>query len=234
MIDRPLPAGRQRERLAAARAADAVLVTAGYDSAAERVGRALGVDTVFRVTRTIGAPREITGARESVVVPPASRVFVVTGIARPDRFVADVVAAGWEVTGLLTFRDHHRFDARDVGRIAAAAKAAASAIVLTTDKDAVRLAACSLEEMPIASVPLSVGVEPAERFRAWLLARLAPAAGEAARTARDARFGVVGHARSTGPALQRQHLVSRTGDSSLPFGIAARAGDGVASRDERS
>src|SRR5204862_6258818 len=120
LTDRPLPAGRLRERLQAARAADAVLVTAGYDSAADRVGRALGVDTVYRVTRTIGAPREIAGARESVVVPPASRVFVVTGIARPDRFVADVVAAGWEVTGLLTFRDHHRFDARDVGRIAAA------------------------------------------------------------------------------------------------------------------
>ena len=170
LTDRPLPAGRLRERLQAARAADAVLVTAGYDSAADRVGRALAVDTVFRVTRTIGAPREITGRRESVVVPPGAPVFVAAGIARPDRFVADIAAAGWEVAGLLTFRDHHPFDARDIARIAAAAKSAAAAIVLTTEKDAVRLAVCDLGDMPIASVPLRVGVEPADRFRAWLLA----------------------------------------------------------------
>ena len=172
LTDRPLPAGRLRERLQSARAADAVLVTAGYDSAADRVGRALAVDTVFRVTRTIGAPREIGGGRESVVVPPGAPVFIVAGIARPDRFIADADAAGWEVAGLLTFRDHHPYDARDVARIAAAAKAAAAAIVLTTEKDAVRLAVCDLGDMPIASVPLRVGVEPAEKFRAWLLARL--------------------------------------------------------------
>jgi tetraacyldisaccharide 4'-kinase len=172
LSDRPLPAGRLRERLEAAKVADAVLVTAGYDTAADRIGRALGVPTVFRVTRTIGAPREITELRESVVVPPASRVFVVTGIARPDRFITDVVGAGWEIAGMLTFRDHHRFDDRDVKRIAAAAKAAASSIVLTTEKDAVRLAACDLGGMPIASVPLIVGVEPVERFRSWLLERM--------------------------------------------------------------
>src|SRR5689334_1177147 len=57
LADRPLPAGRLRERLDAAAAADAALVTAGYDAAAERVGRALKVPTVFRVTRTIAPPR---------------------------------------------------------------------------------------------------------------------------------------------------------------------------------
>jgi tetraacyldisaccharide 4'-kinase len=172
LTDRPLPAGRLRESLAAARAADAALVTAGYDSAADRVARALGIPTVFRVTRTIGAPRQILGTRDSVVVPPGARVFVVTAIARPDRFVADVVAAGWEVAGTMLFRDHHRFDRRDIARITAAAKSAGTAIVLTTEKDAVRLAACDLGELPIASVPLVVGIEPAGAFTAWLRSRL--------------------------------------------------------------
>jgi tetraacyldisaccharide 4'-kinase len=172
LADRPLPAGRLRESLAAAKAADAALVTAGYDSAADRVARALGIPTVFRVTRTIGAPRQIAGRRDSVVVPPCARVFVVTAIARPDRFVADVVAAGWEVAGTMLFRDHHRFDRRDIARITAAAKNAATAIVLTTEKDAVRLAACELGELPIASVPLVVGIEPAAVFTAWLRSRM--------------------------------------------------------------
>jgi hypothetical protein len=45
-------------------------------------------------------------------------------------------------------------------------------VVLTTEKDAVRLAACDLGELPIASVPLVVGVEPADAFRAWLTERI--------------------------------------------------------------
>src|SRR5262249_48790813 len=80
-------------------------------------------------------------------------------------------SAGWEISGVLSFRDHYRFDARDVARIDAEARAKRSAVVLTTEKDAVRLAACRLGDLPIASVPLVVGVEPADAFRDWLLAR---------------------------------------------------------------
>ena len=123
------------------------------------------------MTRTIGAPRRINGDRESVVVPSNSRVFVVTGIARPDRFASDILSVGWDICGAIEFRDHHRFTARDVRRIAAEAKATGSMIVLTTEKDAVRLAACDLGVLPIASVPLLVGVEPAEAFGQWLLDR---------------------------------------------------------------
>jgi tetraacyldisaccharide 4'-kinase len=137
---------------------------------------------VFRVTRTIGAPRLITASRDSVVVPGGSRVYLVTGIARPERFEADVAAAGWEIADVMMFRDHHPFDARDVRRMAAAAQAARSAIILTTEKDAVRLAACDLGTLPIAAVPLVVAVEPAERFRDWLFERIGrPVAAEAPR-----------------------------------------------------
>jgi tetraacyldisaccharide 4'-kinase len=170
--DQPMPAGRLREGLDAATAADAALITAGYDTAADRIGRAFGVAPVFRVTRTIGAPRRVGGDRDSVVVPSNSRVFLVTGIARPDRFTADVLSVGWDISGAIEFRDHHRYTARDVRRIAAEAKAAGSMIVLTTEKDAVRLAVCDLGEMLIASVPLVVGVEPADAFQAWLMERI--------------------------------------------------------------
>jgi len=184
LADMPLPIGRLRERIDAATAADAALVTAGYATAAERVGRAIGVATVFRVTRTIAPPRFVVAPREPVVVPPGSRVFVVAGIARPDRFLADVSAAGWDIAGEMMFRDHHRFDARDLRRIVDAAKAARSAIVLTTEKDAVRLASFDLSDVPIAAVPLVVGVEPVDGFRAWLLERVSIARVHGRRHAR--------------------------------------------------
>ena len=75
------------------------------------------------MTRTIGAPRRVAGDRDSVVVPSNSRVFVVTGIARPDRFISDILSVGWDISGAIEFRDHHRFTRRDVRRIAAEAKA---------------------------------------------------------------------------------------------------------------
>ena len=171
LSDRPMPAGRLRESVAAASAADAAIVDAGYLSAAERIGRALGVHTVFCLTRAFGAPRMVSN-HDSVVVPSGARVFAVAGIARPERFFADIAAAGWQVVGTMPFGDHYQFGARDVRRIAAAAKSTAAAIVLTTDKDAVRLAACDLGNLPIASVPLTATIEPADAFRRWLLERV--------------------------------------------------------------
>ncbi len=171
LTDRPMPGGHLREPLSNASAADAALVNAGYTTAAERIGRALGVPTVFRVTRALNAPRMIATG-DSVVVPAGARVFVVAGIARPERFLADLAAVGWQAVGTLLFRDHYRFGQRDVNGIVAAAAAASASVVLTTEKDAVRLAACDLGASPIASVPLAVGVEPAAEFRDWLLERV--------------------------------------------------------------
>jgi tetraacyldisaccharide 4'-kinase len=173
LTDQTLPGGRLREPLAAAGFADAALVVAGYLAAAERIARSLGVDVAFYVTRTLGAPRTLAG--DSVVVPSAARVFLVAGIAGPERFFSDAASAGWQVVGTMAFPDHHRFGARDVARIAKAARGVAAAIVLTTEKDAVRLAGQTMGDLPIASVPLILGVEPADRFRSWLLTRLSAA-----------------------------------------------------------
>jgi tetraacyldisaccharide 4'-kinase len=172
LADRVLPAGWLREPLANASRADAVLVTAGYAAAAERVGRALNVPRHFAVTRTIGPPRMIATG-ESVVVPSDDPVFAVAGIAKPERFFADLASAGWRVAGELAFRDHHRFDAHDVDRIREEATAVRAAIVLTTEKDATRLMAVDLRDLPAAAVPLSIAIDPADQFSAWLVERLA-------------------------------------------------------------
>jgi tetraacyldisaccharide 4'-kinase len=171
LTDKPLPAGRLREPLGAARLADAVLVTATYDQAAERVGRALGVPTVFRVARLLGAPRLITTG-DTIVVPTDEPVFAVAGIARPDQFFTGLASAGWRVAGTMTFRDHHIFTDRDVARAQAAARSAAARIVMTTEKDAVRLAGRRLDGLPVAAVPLTVTVEPPAAFANWLRERL--------------------------------------------------------------
>jgi len=174
LSDEPLPHGRLREPLSAAVSADALLVDAGYQDAAERIARLLRVRNAYHVTRTLLPPR-IVGSGDTVVVPNDSRVFAFAGIARPERFFSDLTSAGWNVVGTKSFRDHHYFSAAEVTRIAAAAKKARAAIVLTTDKDAVRLpsgAASIVTDGRLASVPLVSTVEPADEFRAWLLGQI--------------------------------------------------------------
>jgi tetraacyldisaccharide 4'-kinase len=170
LSDEPLPYGRLREPLASAASADAVLVDAGYQDAAERIGRALHARNAYHITRSLLPPRMVdTG--DTVVVPNESHVFAFAGIERPERFFSDLTSAGWNVVGTKSFHDHHRFSAGDVSRVAAAAKKAGAAIVLTTDKDAVRLPPSPMK-MPLASVPLVSTVEPASEFRAWLLGQI--------------------------------------------------------------
>jgi tetraacyldisaccharide 4'-kinase len=174
LSDEPLPHGRLREPLSAAVSADALLVDAGYQDAAERIARVLRVRNAYQVTRTMLPPR-IVGSGDTVVVPNDSRVFAFAGIARPERFFSDLTSAGWNVVGTKSFRDHHYFTVPEVTRIATAAKKARAAIVLTTDKDAVRLpvgAAAAVADGRLASVPLVSTVEPADEFRAWLLGQI--------------------------------------------------------------
>ena len=175
LTDRPMPAGHLRESIAAASSADAVLVLTDSMAEAETVGRACGVSPVFRVTRSLGAPRMVSDLREPAIVPPGARVFAVAGIARPERFFADLSSIGFETAGTMTFRDHHPFTAQDVERILAAANSASATIVLTTEKDAVRLRAVaqiSSSALPFAFIPLEVSVEPPGAFRQWLVGRL--------------------------------------------------------------
>jgi tetraacyldisaccharide 4'-kinase len=168
LSDRVLPAGRLREPLAAAAAADAIL-TAAQPEAIEAFREALGVRTIFQYRRVLGEPRWL-GEGTEAGLPGRTRVFAVAGIARPQRFFADLTAAGWPIAGTMAFRDHHRFDAADLRRIRDAARAAGAEAVLTTEKDGVRLEPLLAGER-IAAVPLILTLEPS--FTPWLLARLA-------------------------------------------------------------
>jgi len=152
--DRVMPAGRLREPLSAASAADAALVAdLGHGTAA----RPLGIAESFGVARTLGAVPDVP-------------VFAVAGIARPRRFFDDLAARGCRVTGTITYADHHRYSNADIARVAAAARRTGAQVVATTEKDRVRMPAVA-GGLPIVAVPLVATIEP--RFDDWLMARLA-------------------------------------------------------------
>ena len=166
--DRVLPAGRLREPLDAAHAADAVLVPAGGD--ADAVARALGVPRAFTVVREFEGLRGADGA--AVPAGPGTRVLAVAGIARPARFFQALRALGVEVVREMTFADHHWYTPRDLARLDAAARESGAGLIVTTEKDAVRVEArAAAGGVPWAALPLRAAIEPGGAFAAWLRSR---------------------------------------------------------------
>jgi tetraacyldisaccharide 4'-kinase len=101
---------------------------------------------------------------------------VVSGIARPERFAAEAVEGGFDVAEHLAFGDHHPFVAADIARIAQRVRASGASVVLTTEKDFVRMLPLRPWPFQLAVRPMSVRVEPAEQFASWLLERVRTAA----------------------------------------------------------
>jgi tetraacyldisaccharide 4'-kinase len=167
--DRRLPFGRLRSPVSALRQASAVLVDGGTAPDIEtRLSRHVrDVAPVFGLHRGLGAPWWIDGPARPV--DRDQPVVAVAGIAGPERFVRALQRDGWRVGELVGFRDHHAFTRRDLARIAGVA---AGRTVVTTEKDAMRLLPLRPLPVPVAAVPLTVSVEPAEEFRNWLLRRL--------------------------------------------------------------
>jgi tetraacyldisaccharide 4'-kinase len=166
-----LPSGRLREPLDVLSGASAVVladVEPAADEAAVGALGALGVETVFRLARESGSPQPIDEGDRFEPPAAGSRVLAVAGLARPERFFADVGRHGWTVAGTLAFRDHHRYTRGDLARIAAAMRSAGAAMVVTTEKDVVRMLPLRPLPMPVAWLPLRVRVEPAAEFWEWL------------------------------------------------------------------
>ena len=146
--DRVLPAGRLREPLARRGGRRCRAVDAGYETAAERIGRALrraaGVPHGAHARSSARSPRardrwscrRATGLRRRRHRPAGA--FLRRPARRP--------AGGWPAR--CVFRDHHLFTKPTSRAIAAAARAAGATLVLTTEKDAVRLAGWTLGGLP--------------------------------------------------------------------------------------
>jgi tetraacyldisaccharide 4'-kinase len=172
--ERLLPSGRLREPVAAASAADALLVSGTANEAAALAAR-LGVATTFQVARRYEPVRLLDGAGAAVTAAAPRRVLAVAGIARPERFFEALRTEGWEVAGERAYRDHHWYSATDIGEIQRAARQAGADLIVTTEKDAVRLPQSSDARPAWAVLPLRAEIQPAPDFASWLLDRLAAA-----------------------------------------------------------
>ena len=131
---RIIPAGPLREDPARALTrADAVLIMG--DDMASVADRIISLAPRGLPILTARLEPDETGAKLA-----AKRVFAFAGIARPEKFFASLRASGCEVAGTRVFPDHHQFRTSDLAALRIAARDA-GAILVTTEKDYVRLSA---------------------------------------------------------------------------------------------
>ena len=169
-----LPSGSLREPLTSARQADALLVPGAGDEA-KKLSAALHVTPAFSVMVRHEAPRLVSPFGSACNPAAGRRVVAIAGIARPERFFTSLRQQGWDVAAEVVFRDHHWFTERDLVRVADTARAHGVGLVMTTEKDAVRLGDRAITAIPWAYLPLRVSLEPADVFSAWMTERLAAA-----------------------------------------------------------
>ena len=159
LLDVPLPAGRLRERASAVARAGALLL-AGADG--ERP--AVPLAHVFRLRRRVEGFFDRAGLARAA---PA-RAFLLAGIARPERFLADVAAHAAVAVGSEVFRDHHWFTPDELQRAADRARHAGADAVVTTAKDAERLPP-GWEPLPVVVLRIAAEVEEADSFHDLVL-----------------------------------------------------------------
>ena len=161
-----LPRGLLREPVSGLKRADAVLITRQSLASLERLQEIEGIvhrhnpvvpifraDHVATSVRYPAADRRV-GLPELATTP----VMLLTGIGDPAAFERQVAAAGCRVVDRQFFPDHHAFTARELHAVGERANAAGAELMLTTEKDWVKLAAIDArpDRPPIGVVDLEL------------------------------------------------------------------------------
>jgi tetraacyldisaccharide 4'-kinase len=130
-----LPAGNRRERLAALRRADVVVLREAERGRVE--ARVRGLMREGAVVWSV--LRELRYAEPEGLASAGARPLAFCAIARPEGFWAMLKDAGCQLAEIVAFGDHLAYAMVDMVRMVAMAKECGATGFITTEKDAVKL-----------------------------------------------------------------------------------------------
>jgi tetraacyldisaccharide 4'-kinase len=163
--ERLLPAGPLREPPSALSRATAFLLTRTDLCTPEEMGalrarmRSLagGRPVAESVHRPVAVIEPESGRERPVEWLRGRRVYAFCGIGSPRGFRRTLAVLGADVARLVPFPDHHRFSRQDLDRIVAGAKEMMAETLVTTEKDAARLAGVALP-LPLHALRIELEV----------------------------------------------------------------------------
>jgi tetraacyldisaccharide 4'-kinase len=137
------PAGPLREPLSALKRADIIIATGTYDDVATPRPMMLPDGVQAPVFKSYYQPRNLLhGARETAFPPElvkGKKICAFAGIGNPLAFEKTLAALGADVAVFIPFPDHHRYTEQDVGLIDEKARQCRAEMIVTTEKDKVKL-----------------------------------------------------------------------------------------------
>jgi len=163
LSDHLLPAGNLREALHAAERAHVIAIPADEADVEAEIKAHGWKAQLWRIRRRMEIP-QLDG--------PAAAFC---GIARPDQFFEGLERGGVKIAARAVFPDHYSYTAHDLERLASEARAAGATVLLTTEKDRIRLGALA-QTMPaslsLQTVSLRIELEDEEAAVDWLIVRI--------------------------------------------------------------
>jgi tetraacyldisaccharide 4'-kinase len=113
--------------------------------------------------------------REIIVSAAHVSPVVFCAIARPKQFFSQVHATGITPAAEIEFRDHHRYDNKDIKRLQATRAKFSAGGFLTTEKDAANLGSLQAELSPLAIAALKLTLkQPDDVVKAILKSTISP------------------------------------------------------------
>lgn len=144
------PAGILREPVSALRRAQAVVVTrADQTTKLDALKETIHAVTQARIFTSFQRPLDVinirTGETRQVSMLRGARTLAFSGIARPKSFTSLLKDLGAHIIEEFTFPDHYAFRKSDLAAIFQKAADSRVGLIMTTEKDAVRLRALKPE-----------------------------------------------------------------------------------------
>lgn len=113
----------------------------------------------YRPTHLKGGPETASGKTLSLEEARKIPAFAFCGIANPDSFRQTLANENFTLCGFKSFGDHHRYSARDIDLLRREAKGAKAEILLTTEKDLVKLQPYLSGSLPILALTIELLME---------------------------------------------------------------------------
>jgi tetraacyldisaccharide 4'-kinase len=175
--DRLLPLGRLREPIKALERADIVVLTrtelADSRQVEDRVRKIHRRAQIFHARTGLRAMTDRAGMSAISLERWKERpVAAFCGLGNPEAFFENLRRWGFRVCHTATFRDHHRYDARDLERLEERARRAGATAMVTTEKDSVNLPPAPRTGLPLLVCGVRLEILEGESFDQAVLSRL--------------------------------------------------------------
>jgi tetraacyldisaccharide 4'-kinase len=164
-----IPRGPLREPFSSLKRADIIVLTragkSGKTPFESRLAEELPSIPVFKACHRPGRLTEGDGTSRPLSDLTGRKIYAFAGVARPDSFRESIESLQGVIVGFRAFPDHHLYTAEDIAEIEKEAGSLAADLILTTEKDGVKLAPCGkfANRIWILGIELDI-IEEKERF----------------------------------------------------------------------